>query len=178
MPDLATLPDGTSVFVDTNIFHFYYQGKSVSCINFINRVAQGEVEAYVNTQVLSDLMNKLMLAEAYKKQCTKKPNAFELKQYFKANRGNANPLTEYQIQFEAILAMGLQVLPIDEKLLVETKIERTTYCLMTGDSLHLGTMNRRKIRRRKVPLQHIVTGDADFALIPGLTVWQPGDVIW
>ena len=178
MPDLATLPGGTGVFVDTNIFHFHFQGKSVSCTDFITRVAQGEGEAYVNTQVLSDLMNKLMLAEACKKKCTKNPNAFELKQYFKANRGNSNPLTEYQIQFEAILEIGLRVLPIDEKLFVETKIERTTHCLMTGDSLHLGTMNRRKIRRQKVPLQHTVTSDADFALIPGLTVWQPGDVIW
>src|SRR5229473_618178 len=177
MPDLATLPGGMSVFVDTNIFHYHYQSKSVSCTNFITRVALGEVEAYVNIQVLSDLMNKLMLAEAYRKQCTKKPNAFELKQYFKANRGNANPLTEYQIQFEYILTIGLWVLPIDEKLFVETKSERATHCLMTGDSLHLGTMKRRTLKRRKVPLQHIVTGDADFALIPGLTVWTPGDVI-
>lgn len=178
MPDLSDLPRGTSVFVDTNIFHFHYQGKSVACTKFITRVALGEVEAYVNTQVLSDLMNKLMLAEACRKQCTKKPNAFELKRYFKVNRGNSNPLTEYQIQFEAILSIGLRVLPIDEKLFVETKSERATHCLMTGDSLHLGTMNKRKISRRQVPLRHIVTGDADFALIPDLTVWQPNDVMW
>jgi len=178
MPDLSDLPRGTSVFVDTNIFHFHFQNKSPSCTNFLNRIADGDVIAFVNTQVLSDLMNKLMLIEACRKQCTKNPNAFELKKYFKVNRGNSNPLTEYQIQFEAILAYGLRVLPIDEKLFVETKSERATHCLMTGDSLHLGTMNRRKISRRKVPLRHIVTGDADFALIPGLTVWQPNDVIW
>ena len=178
MPDLATLPGGTSVFVDTNIFHFHYQGKSVSCTNFITRVAQGEVEAYVNTQVLSDLLHKLMCTEAIAKQCIRSTNPQELKRYLKNQRGQENPLRDYQAQFEAIIAVGLHVLPINENLLVDTKVERQQYYLITGDSLHLGTMNRRKVMRRKVPLQHIVTGDADFALIPGLTVWQPNDVIW
>ncbi|HEU0001050.1 MAG TPA: hypothetical protein VFQ36_09140 [Ktedonobacteraceae bacterium] len=35
MPDLSTLPDGTRVFIDTNIFHFHFQGKSThpGCMN-------------------------------------------------------------------------------------------------------------------------------------------------
>lgn len=176
MPDLAMLPSGTSVFVDTNIFHFHFQGKSLTCTNFITRIALGEVEAYVNIQVLSDLLHKLMFAEALAKGCTKSTNPQELKKYMKANRGKTIPLTDYQTQFEAILAIGLRVLPINEKLLVDTKLEREKYCLITGDSLHLGTMNRRTIKRRRVPLQHIATKDDDFVHIPGLTVWQPNDV--
>jgi predicted nucleic acid-binding protein len=63
MPDLASLPAGTSIFVDTNIFSLHFQGRSVTCSAFITRIAQGEIIAYVNTQVLSDLLHKLMLAE-------------------------------------------------------------------------------------------------------------------
>src|SRR5438128_9457751 len=171
MPDLAMLPGGMSVFVDTNIFHFHFQNKSPSCTAFLNRIAVGDDIAFVNTQVLSDLLHKLMLAEGCQKQCTRKPSAFELKQYFKGNRNVANPLKDYQTQFENIIAIGLHILPINEHLLVDTKVERQQYYLMTGDSLHLGTMNR-----RKAPLQDIVTYDADFDLIPGLTVWKPSDV--
>src|SRR6266568_1463493 len=165
MPDLATLPRGTSVFVDTNIFHFHFQNKSPSCTAFLNRIAFGDVIAFVNTQVLSDLLHKLMFAEAIARQCVGSTNPQELKKYLKKQRGQENPLKDYQQQFEAIIAIGLHVLPITENLLVDTKVEREQYYLMTGDSLHLGTMNRRKIKRRKVPLQDIVTSDADFELI-------------
>ena len=78
---------------------------------------------------------------------------------------------------QAALSIGIKVLPITEKLLIETKFERVTYSLLTTDSLHLGAMNRRTIKRRKVPLTHIVTYDSDFAVIPNLTVWGPTDVI-
>jgi len=171
MPDLAYLPGGTSVFVDTNIFHYHFQGLSVTCTAFIDRVANHEIEAYVNTQVLSDLLHKLMMSEAIRKNCMKKgSNPQALKKYLKGIRGQPNPLGDCEIQFASVLAFGVQVLPINEKLFLDTKNDRQHYYLMTGDSLHLGTMNR-----RNVPLQDIVTKDADFALIPGITAWMPMD---
>jgi predicted nucleic acid-binding protein len=172
VPDLAALPAGTRVFVDTNIFDLHYRGKSATCSAFINRVAGGEVVAYVNTQVLSDLLHKLMLAEAYAKGLISRRQASALKAKLKADRALVARLTDYQTQFENTLAIGLRVLRISQKILVETKTERAAHGLMTGDSLHLGNMNRHPI-----PLQDIVTYDGDFAHIPRLTVWEPMDVI-
>lgn len=172
MPDLAVLPVGARVFVDTNIFDLHYRGKSATCSAFITRVARGEVVAYVNTQVLSDLLHKLMLAEAYTKGLITRRQASALKACFKADRTLATGLTEYQTQFENTLAIGLRVLRISRGLLIETKVERATHGLMTGDSLHLGNMNR-----HATPLRDIVTYDSDFAHISGLTVWEPVDVI-
>lgn len=171
MPDLAALPAGIRVFVDTNIFDLHYRNKSATCSAFITRVARGEVVAYVNTQVLSDLLHKLMLAEAYTKGFIPKRQASALKEKLKADRALAATLTDYQTQFENTLAIGLRVLQISRKILVETKTERTAHGLMTGDSLHLGNMNR-----HSTPLQDIVTHDSDFAHIPSLTVWEPLDV--
>ena len=176
MPDLSALPDGTRVFVDTNIFHFHFQGKSASCTALLRRIARGEVEAYVNMQVLVDLLHKLMVAEAIAKKCTKDGNPQGLKSFLKRCRGNPNPLVDYQAQFENVLAMGLHVLPINEKLLVATRREREQFYLMTGDSLHLGCMNRCILHRRKIPLSNIATMDGDFASIPGLTVWKPDEI--
>lgn len=172
MPDLAALPAGTRVFVDTNIFDLHYRDKSATCSAFISRVARGEVVAYVNTQVLSDLLHKLMLAEAYAKGFIPKRQASALKDKLKVDRALAATLTDYQTQFENTLAIGLRVLQISRKILVETKVERARHGLMTGDSLHLGNMNR-----HSTPVQDIVTHDGDFAHIPGLTVWEPMDVV-
>ena len=39
----------------------------------------------------------------------------------------------------------IKVLSINQKMLIETKVERIVHGLMTGDSLHLGNMNRHSI---------------------------------
>lgn len=172
MPDLAGIPAGANVFVDTNIFDLHFMGSSVTCTAFFGRVARGEVTAYVNMQVLSDLLHKLMLAEAYSKNLIDKRSAAKLKSLLVSNRSIATNLVDYQSQFESTLAIGLRVLRITRMLLVETKVERYNYGLMTGDSLHVGNMNRHAIH-----IQDIVTYDGDFNHIPALTVWTPMDVI-
>jgi predicted nucleic acid-binding protein len=183
--NLDDVPEGSNIFVDTNIFHFYLQNLSISCTRFIERIALGEIAAFVNIQVLSDLLHKLMMAEAQAKGCcidSKGNNAGVrgLKHHLKVCRDQkqAFPLTDYQAQFENILSLNLHVLPINEKLLIDTKQERKRYYLMTGDSLHLGTMSRHVVNRRKVPLQNIATYDGDFAHIPGITLWKPMDIPW
>ncbi len=177
MPDLADLPAGSRVFVDTNIFDLAYRAASLSCVAFLERVARGEVAAYVNVQVLSDLLHKLMLAEAVQKGYISTRNAQKLKEKLKNNRALATMLVEYQQQFEQTLAIGLRVLSINEQLLIDTHKERSTYGLMTGDSLHLGTMNRCRERRRVAPIRDLVTQDGDFAHITDLTIWEPSDVV-
>lgn len=172
MPDLAALPSGSYVFVDTNIFDLHYRGKSASCTAFINRVARGEVTAYVNAQVLSDLLHKLMLAEACARGLIARRSAIHLRSWLIANRASASTLSNYQTQFEATLAIGLKVLKVTRRVLVETGAERATLGLMVGDSIHVGTMSR-----HSRPLHDIVTHDGDFAHIPGMTVWEPMDVI-
>ena len=83
---------------------------------------------------------------------------------------------KYQEQFEDLLSLGFRVLPVTTELLVETKLQRANYALLTGDSLHIGTMNRCQVNRRSAPLYNIVTNDDDFALIENITVWKPGDI--
>ena len=140
MRDLIAIPNGTQVFVDTMIFYLHFQGRSAACTALINRIAQGEIKAYVNTQVLSELLHKLMLAEAYSKGFIRDRKAAMLKKALAIDRSIAANLLDYQLQFEDILAIGLEVLPVTSELLVDTKVERKTHGLMTGDSLHNETL--------------------------------------
>lgn len=172
MPDLAILPGGAHVFVDTNIFYLHFQGKSATCTAFFNRIANGEVTAYVNTEVLSDLIHKLMLAEACAKGIIRKQNACALKSYIASDRTCIACMPDHQSQFENTLGMGLRVLPVTKRLLVDTKAERARHGLMTNDSLHLGTMIR-----RGSAVRNIATHDGDFTHILDVTVWRPEDVI-
>jgi len=170
MPDLITIPDRISVFVDTNIFYYHFTGKSVTCTAFFNRIARGDFNAYVNTEVLSDLLHKLMLAEAGLKMNI--DTAAKLKRYLSSHRTALTQLTEHQSQFESTLAMGLKVIRITKSLLINTQYERSAFGLLTNDSLHLGTM-----LRHRVPIAHVATRDGDFGHVHNLTVWVPQDVI-
>ncbi len=172
MPDLAALPAATQVFVDTNIFYLHFSGKSATCTAFLTRIANGELVAYVNTEVLSDLIHKLMLAEACAKGFITSPNASKMKARLLADRTLIAGMPDHQKQFESILAIGVKVLPVSARLLVETKVERAAQGLMTNDSLHLGNMNR-----YANVLRDIVTRDGDFEHVPNLLVWEPQDVI-
>ncbi|MBM4275369.1 MAG: type II toxin-antitoxin system VapC family toxin [Deltaproteobacteria bacterium] len=170
--DLAALPAKSQVFVDTNIFFLHFQGRSAAVNAFITRIALGEISAYVNIQVLSDLMHKLMMAEAFARGYIARPRAIELRQWLQAHRQQAQTLSQYQQQCEDTLAIGVKVLIIGAKLMVDTKDERANYGLMTGDSLHVGTM-----QRKSITLSDIVTYDGDFAHLIGLEVWRPMDVV-
>ncbi len=171
--DIAVLPTGSQVFVDTNIFYLSYRVKSLTCKRLIQRIQDGEIVAYVNLQVLSDLLHKLMLAEAFQKGYIKGINATQLKDWLTKNRSLSYTLTDYQNHFEQLLTdLKLKVLPMDEILLKDTKKERVDYGLMTGDSLHLGNM-----KYHHPPLTDLVTFDNDFDHISGLTIWKPMDVV-
>jgi len=172
MPDLATLPRGTSVFVDTIIFDLHFRNRSATCTAFVERIARAEISAFVNTQVLSDLLHKLMLAEAQLKGLIPHRSASELKDKLTGDRTIMSNLTDYQVQFENTLAIGIKVLSVTGKLLRESKKERLTHGLMVGDSLHLCNMNR-----CVVPICNIVTHDGDFSHIADIVVWQPMDVV-
>ena len=172
MPDLAQIPSGTKVFVDTIIFGLHFQGRSISCTVFVGRIARGEIYAYVNTEVLSDLLHKLMLYEAWQKGLIASPKAKDLREHLGRYRNAIGTMPDHQAQFEKMISGGIAVLQISPKLLKETKRERITHGLMTNDSVHLGNM-----LYKKEPLADIATNDADFEHITDITVWKPMDVI-
>ncbi len=172
MADLRDIPSGSFVFVDTNIFTYHFCGKSVTCTTFLQRIADGDITAYVNTEVLSDLLHKMMLAEAFQKNIINRPTAVKLKKHLQQNRTAIERLPNHQQLFEQLMKMGLKVIRITKKMLINTKRERKNHGLMTNDSLHLGSMVYHSI-----PIQNIATRDGDFFHVSGVSVWEPTDVV-
>lgn len=170
--DLAGLPNGTRVFVDTNIFYLHFLGKSAACTALIQRIQTGDVPAYVNSRVMLDLLHKMMLVEALQRGFIGKLRAEKLKEWLARNRALAGQLTDYQTQFDSILSLGIGLLRTTKQLLKDTKAERSAHALMAGDSLHLGSMNR-----HKPVIANLATNDSDFDHVPAVTIWKPMDVM-
>ena len=114
----------------------------------------------------------MWLAEAQLKWLIQDRSAKKLRERLIADRIIMGNLTEYQVQFENTLAIGIKILTVTGKLLRESKKERATHGLMVGDSLYLCNMNRCTI-----PVCNILTSDGDFNHISRVIVWRPLDVI-
>ncbi len=170
MPDLAILPSGTNVFVDTIIFDLHYRGKSAECERFLTRIASGDVTAFVNTHVLTDLMHKLMLADAYNQGMITSRGAEKLRAAFNGDKSLGAKLVKCHSHFRNTLKIGIQVRAVSKSTLLASQVHRQGEALLTGDSLHLETM-------RRLGVSDIVTQDSDFAKVAGVTVWCPLDVV-
>ncbi len=172
--NLAELPQGSRVFVEADIFDLYYKGKSNSCKKLIENLEVGNVFAYVNAQVITDLMNQVMLAEAYQKGCIKGVKLSQLKDWLcRHHHEQAATLTDSHQQVEDLIRYArLKLLPITRDLLLETKRERASYGLLVTDSLHLGCMNRHHPH-----LTDMVCCHGRFEQVPGITIWKPMDVV-
>lgn len=171
--NLAELPQGSRVFVEADIFDLYYKGKSNSCKKLIENLEASKVFAYVNAQVITDLIHQLMLAEAYQKGYIRRINLGHLKDWLNRHRHQAATLTDSQQQVEDLIKYAhLKMLPITRDLLIESKRERANYGLLVTDSIHLGCMNRHQPH-----LTDIVSCHNRFELVPGLTIWKPMDVV-
>ncbi len=170
--NLADLPNGSRVFIDTNIFDLHFRGKSLTCTNFLAGVERREIVGFVNVKVLYDLLHKLMLAEAVKGSFITKPQASQLKAWLRADRTRIASLTQHHGLFKTVLKYRMQIIELNGTVLRSSRTSREQWGLLTGDSLHLTCMSR-----AKPAITDIVTHDGDFEHIDGLTVWKPQDVV-
>ena len=120
-----------------------------------------------------DLLHKLMLAEAFTRGLVKmgkegQKQAWRVEEWLNGDRTRGAMLKDYQGQFEAAFAFGIELIRTSKRTLIDTKHERLTHGLLAGDSIHVGCMVR-----HKPPIADIATRDGGFDHVPGITVWKP-----
>ena len=160
---LSTLPVGSDVYIDANIFVYSMLGQSGECDAFLRRCGT-DVYGYADVRVLHDTMHQLMLADAEKTSGNTKMRApKELKR---------NPTLIASLSRWKSLALIVQQLPIEWIPLGRDDLSMvpaaTSQGLLCGDALHTSLMAQYGITR-------IASRDADFSNT-GLTVHVPGDI--
>ncbi|MBM2832908.1 MAG: PilT-like protein [Candidatus Brocadiaceae bacterium] len=64
---LNDLKAGENVFIDANIFIYSFGAQSVECRELLLRCAKKELTGYTSTSVISEVLHRLMVAEALQK---------------------------------------------------------------------------------------------------------------
>jgi predicted nucleic acid-binding protein len=162
----AELVAGDAVFVDANIFTFYFQPNptwGAACGQLLQRIENGEIDGFTSTHVLSELSHRMMTIEASAR--------FNWPFAGIGNRLRGNPaevrkLQSFRYAIETVFQSKVQVLIIDPPLLVTAVALSQSLGLLSNDALIVAVMNANGLTK-------IASHDSDLDSVPGITRYAP-----
>jgi predicted nucleic acid-binding protein len=157
---LSSLPGGSDVYVDANIFVYAMLAKSEQCRRLLKRF-EVDLFGYSDARVLHDVSHRLMLAEATQSS-RKQQNVQEL------NPSLVKSLTRWSHQVAILRQLPIEWFELGLADVGRVPGVATSTGLLCGDSLHLAIM-------QAYGISMIVSNDEDF-VSAGLTVYRPDDI--
>ena len=163
---LDEITTGSEVFVDANIFIYHFTGVSDECGNFLNRCEQEDLAAITSVNVILEVLHRLMMVEAVKKNLVKPPNI--------VRKLNESPekikgLNEYFVNTQKINEMGIAIRPVNFETAIKSHMVRMAYGLMVNDSIIIASM-------QEEGLNLLATNDTGFEKVDEIRVYSPEDV--
>jgi len=163
---MRDIPDGTSVFIDANIF--IYDILNVpeyvdSCSFFLKRVEAGSIDGFTSLLVISEVIHKLMLSELIEKYGLK-PHEVLIK--MKKEPEIISSLRKYKDILSKIKTIGIKILQNTDKTHEKAITFIKKYNLMSNDAINAALS-------REYGIEDIVTNDSDFDRVDFINVWKP-----
>ena len=163
---LAEIPDGTSVFIDANVFIYHFSGPtplSTACSAFLQRVEDGLLRGLTSTVVLIEVLHRLMVLEAV--------NAFllqprEAMRYLKEHPQQAKTLVAHQGVPEQVRRTGIEVVAVGFDEIERSHEVKQRYGFLTNDAVVLATMERAGITT-------LASNDLDFERVETISLYRP-----
>jgi len=163
---LNNLPDGTIVYVDSNIFIYdatNHPKYAASCSIFLDRVESGEISGVTSILSINETVHKLSIIELSTKLKKKPALIIAL---VKKDPSLLDNLVAPFLAAENIMNMNLEIVNLLVPMFVVVLESMKRYRLMSNDAIHVATMKKRGIT-------DIATNDPDFERVNWLKVWKP-----
>jgi predicted nucleic acid-binding protein len=162
---LHTIPNGSDVFIDANVFIYGLTAQSAQCKAFLERCSREEITGITLFECANDATHQFMRAEAVQKgHC-----ASQATRYLSQHPEVVRQLTDYWTNTQRLLALNLLFVPIEMKIVTGAQPERANAGLLTNDSIIAAAM-------RDFGVLSIATNDRQFDAVPGITVFSPTDI--
>jgi len=163
---LDEIKEGSEVFIDANIFIYHFTGVSDECCDFLTRCEQGDLTAITSVNVLLEVLHRLMMVEAVKKNLVKPPNIVKK---LSKDQSKVKGLNEYFMNTQKISDMGIEIKPVTIETIIKSHMVRLAYGLMVNDSVIAASMQEEEINL-------LATNDTGFEIIDEILVCSPGDI--
>jgi uncharacterized protein len=160
---LDDIPTGCKIFIDSNIFIYHFLGRSEPCTVLLERTEDLDVQAYTSIIVMTEVLHKLMFAEAVEKFGIR---PYKVSRFFKNHPDAVSSLTKCEDSIEEISDFNIEILPVGKDAIFESRAFRERYYLLTNDSLNLYAM---KVNG----LKDMATNDRDFERVEWIDIWKP-----
>lgn len=164
--DIKLLPPQSRCLVDANILLYHIGGSSLECRDFLQRVADEEIEAHLTTVIVAEVLHRQMLIEAVAKGLVTPSKVLSK---LKSNPALISSLTDYITEVEKLLRLPFRIIEVTTADIAASHLLRGTHGLFVNDSINLACAHR-------LGLADVVTHDADFSRVSGVTAWEPMDI--
>ncbi len=163
---LDRLKPNTRVLVDASVFVYHFTGASTDCRDFLLRCEQGDLKGSASVITLAETAHRLMMLEALANGKVRRPN---LARKLKSKPQLVRSLSVYEDQVEKIPLMGIEVIPLDQRLFLVSAEHRKKWGLLTNDSIITATAEAAGITS-------LASADRDFERVTGMSLFRPGDI--
>jgi predicted nucleic acid-binding protein len=163
---LASISNGTSVFVDANTFVYHLEPDPVfgpPCRQFFDRIDRQEILAITSSHEVSNAAHRLMTLEA---MALFGWPATGIAQRLRRHPQEIQRLTNFRAAVEEVYNSKVRFLSVTAALVVSAATLSQQFGLLSGDALIVAMMQGNG-------LTHLASNDADFDHVPGLTRYAP-----
>jgi predicted nucleic acid-binding protein len=163
---LADLDEGSTVFIDANVFIYHFAGASPECTALLERCETREVHGSTSSLVLAEVSHRLMMIEAVERKLVTPGNVARKL----ARRPDVvRQLIRHEASVEAIPAMGIEITPLTEATILLGFRHQRRYGLLTNDSLIVASMQQQGVRR-------LATADQLLSVVDEIELLVPADL--
>ncbi|VVB67515.1 tRNA(fMet)-specific endonuclease VapC [uncultured archaeon] len=164
---LDLLPAQSKVFIDTNIFLYDILGYTkfrTTCMAFLQKMEAHTYSAATSTQVLNEVIHKLILAEITKTYRLR--NESDAMKLIKERPETISSLRQVWKSYAEIKEYPLVIYSIDEATLDMAADLSNRFGLLISDATHAAVMKAQGIT-------NIATNDSDFERVNGIDIYKP-----
>jgi predicted nucleic acid-binding protein len=163
---LAGIPEGSTVFIDANVFVYHFVGASAQCTALLARCETSEVRGSTSALVLAEVAHRLMVIEAVKRRVVSSGN---VARKLAGRPELVRQFTIYEASIQAISSMGVEIMALTEVTIQLGLRHQRRYGLLTNDSLIVATMLQQGVRI-------LATADRRLAIVDELEIAAPTDL--
>jgi predicted nucleic acid-binding protein len=165
--ELASIPDGTKVIIDTNIILYTalnHPAFQQSCTAFLIRVESEEIKGFIPSVVIQEISHHFIISELMEKGYGK--SVTDCIAHYKRDPHIMNELSKTWIEIQRIFKINCTILYDNPETMRDSIPISRNFQLFTKDAYIASCAQFYKI-------SHIASNDKDFSRVPWLSVWKP-----
>ena len=167
MNELASIPDGTKVIIDTNIILYTalnHPAFQQSCTAFLIRVEREEIQGFIPSVVIQEINHHFIISELMEKGFGK--SVTDCIAHYKRDPLIMNELSKTWTEIGRLFKINCTILYDNPEIVRDSIQISRNFQLFTKDAYIASYAQFYKI-------SHIASNDKDFSRVPWLSVWKP-----